>query len=167
MLKTLIQYPNGGEIDIYAMVNTSASDYKNVLACCEYFAMQGAYVIIYPRFVDTIGNLIYEKIFASLKGTQYWGKCPDFTINGAWYEHEGYDTAKDLSDPLKRASTFNKMMTRGVKQSDRIIVEECFVGRNYAKRNIFKRIHLEKQKISEVYIRAENGFELLYKKEAV
>jgi len=46
---------------------------------------------------------------------------PDFTVNGAWYEHEGYDTGKDLTNPDKRADTFSKMMNRGIKQSDRLI----------------------------------------------
>jgi hypothetical protein len=73
-----------------------ASDYRKVYACCEYFAQQGANVLITPAFlVDTIGNPLYEKIYASLKGTPYWGKCPDFYVNGVWYEHEGYDVSKN------------------------------------------------------------------------
>ena len=74
MIETLKDYPNGGKIDVYTLVDKTASDYEKVLACCEYFAKQGAKTVIYPRFVDTIGNLAYENIFASLKGTQYWGK---------------------------------------------------------------------------------------------
>ena len=165
MIETKIEYPNGGKIDVYKLVDISASDYKNVFACCDYFAQQGAHVIIYPRFVDTIGNPIYEAIFSSLKGTQYWGKCPDFTVNGVWYEHEGYDITKDLTDRKKRADTFCKMMKRGVKQSDRIIVEDCRVGRFFAKHIIYNRIHFEHQNINEVYIRTDNGLELLHKKQ--
>jgi len=165
MLQTLIEYPNGGKIEVYQQVDKSASDFKNVLACCEYFAMQGAHTIIYPRFVDTIGNPLYEDTFSSLKGTKYWGKCPDFTVDGVWYEHEGYDVAKDLSELKKRADTFCWMMKRGVKQSERIIVEDCKVGRFYAKRTIYNRVQYEHQNISEVYIRTDAGLELLYKKE--
>ena len=36
---------------------------------------------------------------------------------------------KDLTDPNKRADTFSWMMKRGVKQSDRIVVEDCGIGR--------------------------------------
>ena len=148
--------------------NGFKSDYKKVLACCEYFAQQcAAHAIIFPRFSETIGNPLYHQIFASLEGTQYWGKCPDFTIDGAWYEHEGYDTTKDLNSLKKIKLTFFNMVTRGIKQSDRIILEDCHAGRNYARRNIFKRVHLEKQNIIEVYIRTDIGLELLYKKEAV
>ena len=125
--------------------------------------MQGKRVIITPRFGETIGNPKYEKIYASLEGTQYWGKCPDFSVDGVWYEHEGYDITKDLTDHQKRADTFCLMMKRGVKQSDRIIVDDCKVGRRWAKKVIFNRVHFEKQNIKEVYIRTLDSLECLYK----
>jgi len=165
MIETLIEYPNGGKIDVYALVDKTASDFKNVLACCEFFAKQGAHTVIYPRFSETIGNPLYHQIFASLEGTQYWGKCPDFTVNGVWYEHEGYDTTKDLTDPKTKSNTYCNMLGRGIKQSSRVIVEDCNVRRFYAKRVIYNRIHFENQNITEVYIRAADGLELLYKKE--
>ena len=167
MIETIIEYENGGKIDVYQLVDKEASDYKKVFACCDYFAKQGAITVITPSFqVQTIGNPIYEKIYASLKGTQYWGRCPDFTVNGVWYEHEGYDETKDLTDPQKRADTFCWMMKRGVKQSERIIVEDCLFGRRWARKVIYNRVHIEKQKIKEVYIRTSDSLELLYKKEA-
>ena len=164
MIETLIEYSNGGKIEVYRMVDREASDYQNVYACCDYFAKQGKHVIIYPRFVDTIGNLIYEAIFESLKGTRYWGKCPDFTVNGVWYEHEGYDIKKDLTDPKKRKITFSNMISRGLKQSERIIIEECHVTRRFARRVVYDRINVEHQIIYEVYIKTDDIFELLYKK---
>ena len=164
MIICVKEYENGGKIDVYTLVDTSASDYKKVFACCEYFAAQGAQVIIYPRFGETVGNRMYEKIFASLENTPFWGKCPDFTVNDAWYEHEGFDVSKDLSAQKKQLSTFCNMLGRGVKQSDRIIVEDCFVSRFSARRAIYQRIHHEHQNISEVYIRTGVGLELLYKK---
>ena len=124
--------------------------------------MQGKRAIITPRFSETIGNPDYHAIYASLKGTPYWGKCPDFCVDGVWYEHEGYDETKDLTAPRKRANTFFKMITRGVKQSERIIIEDCKAGRRWAKKNIYNRVHIEKQNIKEVYIRTNVGLELLY-----
>jgi len=164
MIITLKEYENGGKIDVFQTVNQAASDFKNVFACCDYFAMQGAKTLIPPHFEDTIGNPDYESIFASLKGTQFWGRCPDFSVNGAWYEHEGYDENKDLTDSKKREGTYCKMLTRGLKQSDKIIVEDCGVSRFYAKRRIYNRIHFVHQNIGEVYIRTAEGLELLYKK---
>jgi hypothetical protein len=166
MITTLKEYENGGKIDVYEIVDRTAADYEEIYASCNFFALQGAYVLILPRFDVTVSNPDYRKIYAFLKDTPYWGKCPDFLVNGVWYEHEGYEKGKDLSDRQKRADTFCKMMTRGVKQSDRIIIEDCEVGRRWAKKVIFKRVHFEKQNIEEVYIRTDAGLELLYKKGA-
>ena len=122
MIITLIEYDNGGKIEVYQKVDQTTSDFDNVCACCNYFAKQGKNTLIPPHFEDTIGNPEYETIFASLKGAQYWGKCPDFSVDDVWYEHEGYDVTKDLSNLHKRADTFSLMMRRGLKQSDRVIL---------------------------------------------
>ena len=164
-METLVEYENGGKIDVYTLVDQSKDDFKKIFACCEYFAQQGKHVIITPRFHATTVNAEYEAIYSSLKGTPYWGKCPDFCVDGVWYEHEGYEEEKDLTAPHKKASTFSNMLGRGVKQSERIIVEDCGVGHRYAIRNIFNRINKEHQKIEEVYIRTAEGLVLLYKKE--
>ena len=153
MIDTLKEYDNGGKIEVYRMVDQTASDFKKVL--------------ITPSFVvDTIGNPVYEAIYASLKGTPYWGRCPDFNVDGLWYEHEGYDENKDFSShPKKRANTFSKMIQRGIKQSERLVIEDCGVGQFFAKRSIYRRVRFERQNITEVYVRTDTGLELLYKKE--
>jgi hypothetical protein len=167
MIETLKTYDNGGKIEVYRSVDRLAHDYANVYACCDYFARHGAHAVITPRFSETIGNPAYHTVYASLENTPYWGKCPDFCVNGVWYEHEGYDESKDLDEhPKKRVNTFSKMLNRGIKQSDRIVVEDCQIGRRWAKKAIYSRVHFEKQKISEIYIRTAEGLELLYKKEA-
>jgi len=166
MIITLKEYEYGGKIEVYAQVDRTTDDFNRIYACCDYFAKQGAKTLIYPHFTETVTNPDYISIFASLRYTPYWGKCPDFTVNGVWFEHEGYDIGKDLTKPDKRADTFSKMMNRGIKQSDRLIVEDCRVGRRWAKKNIYNRIHYENQNIVEVYIRTDNGLEILYKKEA-
>ena len=87
MIQTLIQYPNGGKIKAYRMIDQTTSDFKKIYACCEHFAKKGAKVLITPGFLtETIGNPVYEAIYASLRGTPYWGKCPDFNVDGVWYE---------------------------------------------------------------------------------
>jgi len=163
MIITFKEYENGGKIDVYQIVDQTTSDFKRVYACCEYFARQGKHVIITPSFSgDVFRNPNYLFIYASLMGTPYWGKCPDFCVDGVWYEHEGFDVKKDLSDKKKRVLTFGNMIHRGMLQSERIIIEDCKIGRFYAKRNIFNRVHKEKQNIKEVYIRTDEGLELLY-----
>ena len=132
------------------------------MACCDYFAQQGAHVIITPKlhYKDPLYKLIYN----SLDNTEFWGRCPDFSVNGVWYEHEGYNESKELESQKKKSDTFCNMLRRGVRQSDRIIVEDCGVGRFFAKRTIYNRIRFEHQNISEVYIRTSDSLELLYKK---
>ena len=90
-IEPLVQYENGGEIRRCKIVATTSSDYDMIYSCCDWFAKQGYKTLITPGFDFTIGNKVYETIYASLKGTHYWGKCPDFSVNGLWYEHEGYD----------------------------------------------------------------------------
>ena len=164
MIDTLIEYDNGGKIEAYQMVDKSTNDFMKVFACCDFFARKGAKTLITPRFSETVGNPDYAIIYASLRDTQYWGKCPDFCVDGVWYEHEGYDVTKNLSNLHKRADTFSKMMNRGLKQSDRIIIEDCGVTQNYIRRNLYNRIHYEKQNISAVYVRTPESLELIYKK---
>jgi len=166
MIITLKEYEYGGKIDVYVQVDKTTDDFKRIYACCDYFARQGAKTLIYPHFTETVTNADYVSIFASLRYTQYWGKCPDFTVNGVWFEHEGFDETKDLSRWRKRASTFCKMITRGIKQSDRLVFEDCGVTRQYIRRNIYNRIHFSKpkQNIAEVYLKTPEGLELLYKR---
>ena len=166
MIVPLLQFPNGGKVEMYSIVNRKASDFQNVFECCRLFAEMGDHAIITPQLNDTFKNPIYEQIYASLRNTIYWGKCPDFNVNGLWYEHEGYDISKDLSSLHKRADTFSLMLRRGVKQSDRVILEDCGVGRQYARRNVYRRVQYEHQNISEVIIKTANGLETIYKVKA-
>ena len=59
------------------------------------------------------------------------------------------------------------MLSRGLGQSDRIVIEDCGISHSWAKRNIWARIHNENQQISEILVRKADGtMELLYKKKA-
>jgi hypothetical protein len=164
------EYEYGGKIEVYEQVDQTTDDFARIYACCDYFAKQGAKTLIYPHFARTIGNPIYHEIFASLVNTRYWGRCPDFTVSGVclhfaqhkWFEHEGYDDTKDLTDREKRGATFCAMVRRGIRQSDRLVVEDCGFGRFYAKRTTYKRVHFQRQNISEVFVRTAEGLELLY-----
>ena len=140
MIVPLLQFSNGGKVEMYSIVNRAASDFQNVFESCRLFAEMGNHAIITPQLDKTVGNPIYEEIYASLKNTRFWGKCPDFNVNGFWYEHEGFDCKKDLSDLHKRADTFTSMMKRGIKQADRIVLEDCGVTRRFARHNIYSRM---------------------------
>jgi len=144
--ETLKEYDNGGIIEAFKGVDKTANDYEKIFACCEHFAKQGEKTVLTPKihFKDTL----YKKIYGELSGTQYERKCPDFKVGVNFYEHEGFDVKKN-SDP---ARTFGNMISRGTKQSDRIVIEDCGVGRVWAQRIIYERAKNEGD-IKELWIR--------------
>lgn len=146
-----------GSIAIHNQVDQKANDFKPVKISCEFFAKQGSETRIYPKYHATLNNDEYKKVFAKLKGTPYWGKCPDMYVDGKFYEHEGFESNTNPKKALKN------MLNRGLKQSSYLIIEDCGVTKRYAENNIRARIK-EGQRISEVWIRKENTLELLYKK---
>ena len=91
-----------------------------------------------------------------MKGTIYYGKCPDIKINDHWYEHEGFITQNP-----KRA--FRNMLNDGLKQSDRLIVEKPDLTDAYMKRVIRQRIQ-DNQNINEMWLNENRKLRLLYKK---
>ena len=105
MIETLIEYPNGGKIDVYTLVDKTASDYKNITACCDFFAMQGNKTLIAPRFGETIGNPLYEQIYASLKNTKYWGRCPAILPLMVFGTNTRALTLQKISAPHKKNRT--------------------------------------------------------------
>lgn len=150
-------YANGGRVVVYNEVDRSTADFRRILACAQFFARQGRVVVMPPKVDVPYKNPAYDKIYGTLKGTPYYGKCPDLCVDGVWYEHEGY-----VHDNPK--SNFANMCKRGLRQSDRIIVEDCGLTDGYMKRNILVRIH-EGQCIMEFWVKDKTGLRLLYKAE--
>ena len=146
-----------GRVGIYHKVNKKANDFDNVKICCEFFAKQGADTRIFPKFDSTKDNNDeYRLLFAKLKGTPYWGKCPDLMVNNIFYEHEGFTTKNPKN-------AFSNMIYRGQKQSSFLIIEDSGMTDRWMKHNIHGRVK-DGQKIDEVWIRRGNKLDLLYKK---
>ena len=144
------EYESGGRIEVYKIVDRSAHDYEKIYACCNHFARQGEKTIILPKVHHK--DLLYQKIFSELIGTKYEGKCPDFKVGEYYYEHEGFDVDKN-ANPTR---TFSNMISRGVKQCDRIIIDDCGITHRWAKRNIQVRIN-NGDTINEVWLLEKNG----------
>lgn len=144
---SLKKYDNGGEIRKHSLVDPKDSDYKVVRKSADWFAKSGEKVDLLPRYDATLKNPEYAKLYADLKDTKYWGKCPDMRINGLYYENEGHQGSGDYS----------KMLRRGVKQSDNIILQYTGQSDSYLKKLIKFRIN-EGQEINEVWI--DNNGEL-------
>jgi hypothetical protein len=91
----------------------------------------------------------YDCYYGDLKGTQYYGKCPDLKIGDKWYEHEGF-----ISKNPKRA--FSNMMKDGLIQSCRLIIDRPGLTERYMKRSIRRRIQIG-ENIQEIWFREEDG----------
>ena len=83
-------YENGGSLTVYNSIDRTTGDFRRIRCCAEFFAMQGKTVVMTPKLSVPYKDPAYEMIYGTLKGTPYYGKCPDLLVNGIWYEHEGF-----------------------------------------------------------------------------
>jgi len=145
-----------GTVMISRLIDREGNDYKKVLQVAKEFAKDGATVKMTPK-MSRPAEFLYDCVYGSLKGTKYYGKCPDMSVNGVWYEHEGLTTGKG-----KRA--FSNMMSRGLEQSDRLIIDNPGLTDAFMKKSIYNRIAKYGQSINEVWIRENNGIRCLFKR---
>lgn len=150
------QYSNGGKVMVHQLVNPADSDYNKLMKVADFFAKQGQEAKLTPK-MSRPQKFVYQNIYHSLIGTRYEGKCPDLLINGKWYEHEGY-----ISDNPKRA--FRNMLTHGLKQSNRIVIDLPNLTDGYMIRSIYGHIKQGKD-IEEVWVIDGEQLRLLYKKD--
>lgn len=135
-------FENNGEMAISQLVDQSANDSFQVFQCCKQFAEKGDKLEILPKihFKDPL----YKTLFGDLIDTKYEGKCPDFKVNGKFYEFESY--GKNIGK-----QTLSNMLQRGLKQSSRIIIRDEDSTLNH----FLKLINLRRrtgQNIDEVWI---------------
>jgi SPP1 gp7 family putative phage head morphogenesis protein len=150
--KVLKSYKNGGSIESHSLVDVKNSDYKSISQCCNYFAKTGAKTEILPKVHFKSED--YKTIYKDLIGTKYEGKCPDFRVDGKYYELEGFEKSENKN----KAS---KMLTRGLKQSNRIVIEDDGSTENHLKKLINFRIK-EGQEIEEVWVKKEGVLQRVY-----
>ena len=152
--ETVRTFENGGSLETYSIIDKTTDDYKRIEEAAMHFASLGKTVIITPKFDGSKFCPDYDAIYGSLKGTKYYGKCPDISIDGVWFEHEGFtgDNAKN---------SFRNMLNHGLKQSDRIIIEDCGLTDGYMMRSLEGRIK-SGAVVSEVWIHSKTGYRRLY-----
>lgn len=145
-----------GSIEISNLVNREDSDFDRLMEVAKYFAAEGKEVFLAPKLTRP-SRFDYDCIYASLKDTPYYGKCPDLRIGDFWYEHEGFVT----SNPK---NAFRNMMTDGLLQSNRLIINRPQLTERFMRRGIYNIIS-KGANIEEVWLRNEDGsLNLLYKK---
>ena len=145
---------NGGKIISSGLVDTTTSDYQRVYQCADEFAKMKMQAEILPKV--NIKSPLYKEIFGDLIGTKYENKCPDLKVNGLFYEHEGFITGNPKN-------AVENMLSRGLKQSGRVIIDDCGVSNRYLLNNILARVK-QGQNIEEVWILKDGRITLFYKK---
>ena len=153
--EVVASFPNGGRVEVYNAIDRGTADFHRILSCAKYFAQQGKQVVMPPKMDVPYKNPAYDQIYASLRGTPYYGKCPDMLIDEHGYEHEGY-----ITDSHKHA--LKNMPKHGLTQSDRIIIEKTNLTDNYIKARIKGKID-EGKRVEEVWIRDGDKLSLIFK----
>ena len=155
--EVMANFPNGGKVVVYNAIDRTTEDFRRIMSCANKFAQQGKTVMMTPKLNVPYKNPAYDMIYGTLKGTPYYGKCPDLLINGVWYEHEGFSGEK----PQR---SFRNMCYHGLKQCDRLVLEDCGLTFGYMYRSLLGRLD-RNEKIKEVWIHSEQEMRLLYKAE--
>ena len=139
----------------YNAIDRTTEDFRRILNCAKQFAQQGKQVVMPPKLDVPYKNPAYDRIFGSLRGTPYYGKCPDLLVDGVWYEHEGFSSVNPKSN-------FSNMLHRGLSQSERIIIEKCSLSERIMRKSIRDRLASD-VRIKEIWIRDEGVLTLFFK----
>lgn len=149
------KFKNGGTLYIHPRVDKDKSDYKDMKRICLQLARLGHQVKMTPSLHYLSDE--YQRIYASLIGTKYYKKCPDFEMDGLFYEFEGF------IKPWNRRKIKN-MISHGLEQSSRIVIKNTKgCSDRFIRRAIMARRHLPNQNIDEVWFYEKGEIRLFYK----
>lgn len=152
--KTVTKHIKGNLVESPLVKKYKGNDYNDVKICCKLFADNiGGTIEILPKL--HIKDARYDAFFGGLKDTPYYGKCPDFKINDAFYELEGFLPDSSPKNRLKN------MLNRGLKQSSRIVIMDDSSTDNHIKKVINLRVKKGK-KIDEVWKWNADGLTRVY-----
>ena len=150
------KYKNGGALYIHPEVEKGKGDYNAILTMSRLFAKDGHRVKITPRL--HVKSEDYKTIYASLVGTRYEGKCPDFEVDGVFYEYEGF------SKPWKKRKVKN-MLTHGMKQSPNVVIDNTKgCSDRFIRSTVIKKLQANNGVLNEVWIYEKGKVRLFFKK---
>lgn len=157
--KTAVEFPNGGSVAIHREVNRNGSDFTAVYDSCYAFAKKGFETRVTPAMNSTLTHRKkdYDAIYGDLKGTKFYGKCPDFWVDGRFYEHEGFSSKKPKN-------ALRNMMSHGLEQSNRLVIEKPLLSDKHITHNISMRVE-NGQDIQEVWIKDKDDLRQVYKRQ--
>lgn len=146
-------FKGGGSIRLMAGVDKDKPDYKAILTLATLFAKEGHQVKILTSC--HFKSQEYQEVFGFLNGTKFERKCPDLLIDGNFYEYEGYERPWNI----KKVS---RMFTHGLKQSDRIIINNTKgCSDRYLRRQIKDRLNIG-MPITEVWTYEKGNKRLVF-----
>ncbi len=147
-----------GNIYISDLVKRDDSDYNDLMTVAKAFAESGSTVRLTPK-KPRFSTFEYKCCYPDLVGTKYEGKCPDLLIDGKRYEYENFITHNS-----RRA--LSAMLRRGLKQSDRLIIQKPDLTDRFILHAIITRLK-EGRTIKEVWTLDGKGkLEMFYPKKA-
>ena len=137
-------FSNGGKLYIHPNVDVHKDDYKSMKQICLEFARLGNDVKMTPRLHFMSED--YQRIYGSLKGTKYYKKCPDFSVNGVFYEYEGF------LKPWSKKKV-GRMLSHGMVQSDHLILNNTNgCSDRFIRKQIVARQKTSPSGIKEVWV---------------
>lgn len=149
------KFKNGGKLYIHPDADKNKSDYKAIKRMALQFARKGHEVKITPR--AHFKSEEYREIYGNLIGTRYERKCPDFEVNGKFYEYESYVR------PWTKKKV-GRMLSHGLEQSPYIVIDNnSGCSDRYLRKVIFDRVR-QNANIQEVWVYEKGTIRLLYKR---
>lgn len=137
-------FSNGGKLYIHPNVDFNKDDYKAMKRICLQFAKNGHEVKMTPRLHYKSDE--YIRIYQSLMETKYYKKCPDFSVDGIFYEYEGF------IKPWSKKKV-GRMLSHGMSQSDHLVINNSKgCSDRFIRKQIVSRQRFNNASIKEVWI---------------
>ena len=137
-------FKNGGKLYVHPDIDKDKADYKDMKRICLQLAKMGHEVRMTPRLHCKSEE--YKQIYGSLIGTKYEKKCPDFSVDGVFYEYEGF------VKPWNKKKV-GHMLSHGLQQSARVVINNTTgCSDRFIRKAVIARIHLPGQEVNEVWI---------------
>lgn len=148
-------FSNGVILYVHPKVDKDKADYKDMKRICLQLARMGHQVKMTPRLHYLSDD--YQRIYANLIDSRYYRKCPDFEVDGLFYEFEGF------IKPWNKRKV-KSMISHGLEQSSRIVIKNTKgCSDRFIRRAIMARRNLPNQNIDEVWIYEKGEIRLFYK----
>lgn len=156
LFRTYKTFWGKGSVLVMAGLDRTTSDYTDLIsiACCLARGGHEVKVLASTHYKDPV----YREVFGELIGTAYYRKCPDFLVDGIFFEYESYQR------PFK-AHKISHMIKRGAEQAQHIIIDNNKgASDRYIINMIVKRLNDKcfRGEINELYVYEKGKIRCLF-----